>query len=83
MSDEKGVRVAQVLDSLNKERGQILDELPGSTHERLQSDPDRLGFASYTRLGDFTTDDQCRAWLAQQLNHFVNVFRPRLKAMAK
>lgn len=70
-----------VLDTLNEERAQILDELPGGTHERLQSDPVRLGFASYARLGDFDSDDECRAWLAEQLNCFVNAFRPRLKAL--
>ena len=73
----------QVLDRLNVEREQILAELPGGSGERSQLDPDRRGFASYARLGDFTSDDECRAWLALQLNHFVNAFRPRLKAMAK
>lgn len=73
----------QVLDQLNVEREQILAELPGGSGERSQLDPDRPGFASYARLGDFTSDDECRAWLAQQLNHFVNAFRPRLKAMAR
>lgn len=35
-----------------------------------QFDPDRPGFASYARL-------------AKQLNHSINAFRPRLKAMAR
>ncbi|MFY0992125.1 hypothetical protein [Halomonas sp. C05BenzN] len=41
------------------------------------------GFSNYARLDDFESDDECREWLAQQLNHFVNAFRPRLKAMAR
>ncbi|MGM0692754.1 MAG: hypothetical protein ACQEUN_05015 [Pseudomonadota bacterium] len=73
----------QVLDRLNGEREQILAELHGGSGERSQLDPDRPGFASYARLGDFTSDDECRAWLAKQLNHVVNAFRPRLKAIAK
>jgi len=73
----------QVLDRLNEQREQVLDELPGGTHERLQGNPEQLGFASYARLDDFTNDEECRDWLVQQLNHFVNAFRPRLKAMAK
>lgn len=71
-----------ILDSLNDEREQILSELPGGTQERLQGDPERPGFACYAQLGDFTNDDECRAWLEQQLNHFVNALRPRLKAIA-
>ncbi|MBS9405556.1 hypothetical protein KG088_18325 [Halomonas sp. TRM85114] len=45
--------------------------------------PSNPSFASYARLADFATDDECRDWLAQQLNHFVNAFRPRLKALAR
>ncbi|WP_218938145.1 hypothetical protein [Billgrantia lactosivorans] len=73
----------RVLDTLNEERDQILIELPNVTSERYQNNSDRLGFASYAQLDDFATDDECRAWLAQQLNKFVNAFRPRLKAMAR
>ena len=31
----------------------------------------------------FASNNECREWLACQLNHFVNAFRPQLKAMAK
>lgn len=79
----KKSELPEILDTLNEERAQILAELPGGTQERLQDDPERLGFACYARLGEFTNDNECRAWLAQQLNHFVNAFRPRLKAMVK
>lgn len=75
--------LSQVLDRLNEEREQILTELPGDSGESSQLDSDRPGFASYARLGDFTSDDICREWLAQRLNHFVSAFRPRLKTMAK
>lgn len=51
--------------------------------DRLQGDPERLGFASYAQLEDFTNDDECRTWLAQQLNHFANTFRPRLKVILR
>ena len=71
----------QVLDRLNEAREQILAELPEGTDNRRSSG--QLGYASYAQLSDFASDDECREWLAQQLNHFVNVFRPRLKAMAK
>ncbi|MDT8880911.1 hypothetical protein RSO68_15695 [Halomonas saccharevitans] len=79
----KKSEIPQVLDALNEEREQILGELPHGTNERQQHDPDRPGFASYARLSEFATDDDCRNWLAQQLNHFVNAFRPRLKAMIR
>ncbi len=79
----KKSKLPPVLDALNDEREQILAELPGGSGERSQLNLTRLGFVSYARLGDFDTDDECRAWLAQQLNHFVNAFRPRLRAMAK
>jgi hypothetical protein len=79
----KKSELPEVLNRLNEDREQILAELPGGSGERSQLDPDHLGFASYARLDDFATDDECREWLAQQLNHFVNAFRPRLKAIAK
>ncbi len=69
----------QVLDRLNEEREQILAELPeGADNRRSSGQP---GYASYARLSDFASDDECREWLAQQLNQFVNALRPRLKAM--
>ena len=78
----KDAELSPVLIRLNEGREQILSELPGGSSERSRLDPDQPGFASYARLDDFASDEQCRDWLAQQLNHFVNVFRPRLKAMA-
>lgn len=33
--------------------------------------------------GDFASDNVCRERLGQELNHFVNAFRPRLKAMGR
>ena len=79
----KHLELPHILDRLNEEREQILAELPEGTHEGMGSDPDRPGFAIDARLDDFSSDDECRAWLAQQLNLFVNVFRPRLKALAR
>ncbi|MBY5924754.1 MULTISPECIES: hypothetical protein [unclassified Halomonas] len=79
----KKTELPRVLDQLNEEREQILAELPGGTMDRLQGDPERLGFASYAQLEDFTNDDECRTWLAQQLNHFANTFRPRLKVILR
>ncbi|MFC2991630.1 hypothetical protein [Halomonas tibetensis] len=69
----------QVLDRLNEEREQILAELPeGADNRRSSGQP---GFAIYAQFSDFASDDECREWLAQQLNQFVNALRPRLKAM--
>jgi|TARA_E500000318_G_scaffold68431_1_gene63206 hypothetical protein len=61
-----------VLERLNEEREEILAELPEGSDTRRSSG--ELGFAS---------NNECREWLACQLNHFVNAFRPQLKAMAK
>lgn len=72
---------SQVLERLNEEREQILAELPEGSDTRRSSG--ELGFASYAQLSDFASDDECREWLAQQLNHFVNALRPRLKAMTR
>ncbi|PYG04006.1 hypothetical protein D893_00554 [Thioalkalivibrio sp. ALE21] len=73
----------QALDRLNEEREAILAELPGVSHSRYSYDPERPGFSIYADLNDFETDEACREWLAQQLNRYVNAFRPRLKAMAR
>ena len=70
-----------VLERLNEEREEILAELPEGSDTRRSSG--ELGFASYAQLSDFASDDECREWLAQQLNQFVNALRPRLKAMGK
>ncbi|WP_019593001.1 hypothetical protein [Thioalkalivibrio sp. ALM2T] len=79
----KKSEMAQVLDRLNEEREEILGELPNGTDYRYGDDPTHPGFASYARLADFASDDACREWLGQELNCFVNAFRPRLKAMAR
>ena len=71
----------QVLECLNEEREQILAELPEGSDTRRSSG--ELGFASYAQLSDFASDDECREWLAQQLNQFVNALRPRVKALLK
>lgn len=73
--------VKQILDRFNEEREQILAELPEGIDNRRSNG--ELGFASYAQLSDFSSDEECRRWLACQLNHFVNTFRPRLKAMAR
>nr|WP_299242955.1 hypothetical protein [uncultured Halomonas sp.] len=75
--------LAHVLDTLDEEREQVLEELFEGMDERQQSNSYRHEFAIFARLDEFVTDDECREWLGNRLNHFVNVFRPRLKAMIK
>ncbi|ABM61926.1 hypothetical protein [Halorhodospira halophila] len=73
----------EVLDALNEEREQILSELPEGTHQGMDGTEERPGFAIYAQLDDFASDEACRAWLSEQLNRFVNAFRPRLKRVEK
>lgn len=79
----KKSELPQVLDRLNEEREQILSELFSGEGVQTPLDPAHPGFASYARLADFGSADECRAWLAQQMNNFVNAFRPRLKEMTR
>nr|WP_207124117.1 hypothetical protein [Halorhodospira abdelmalekii] len=72
----------RALDVLNREREQILAELPEGTHEGMDATPDRPGYSLYAQLDEFDSDEACRDWLAKQLNVFVNVLRPRLKRMS-
>ena len=73
----------QVLDRLNEDREQILAELFEGRNQRQEVESMRPDFASYAKQTDFATDEECREWLAQQLNDFVNVLRPRLKAIKR
>lgn len=80
-----GFRTARssVLETLNGERDAILAELPSGIHPGASSPADEPGFSIEHPLNQFDSDDACRQWLADTLNQFVNVFRPRLKALAR
>jgi len=74
--------LSPVLNALNAERDDILAELPAGTTEGTYPSK-QAGFALKTPLTDFTSDEALQQWLADALNQFVNVFRPRLKALAR
>jgi len=74
---------ASVLEWLNADRDAILEQLPDGIYPGSSSPPKEPGFYIEHPLNQFDSDDACRQWLADTLNQFVNVFRPRLKALAR
>lgn len=80
-----GIRTtrASVLELLNADRDAILEQLPDGIYPGASSPPKEPGFYFEQPLNQFDSDDACRQWLADALNQFVNVFRPRLKALAR
>jgi hypothetical protein len=74
---------ASVLERLNADRDAILEQLPDGIYPGSSSPPKEPGFYIEQPLNQFDSDDACRQWLADTLNQFVNVFRPRLKALAR
>lgn len=64
-----------LVDRLLEQRDEILAELPErSTFEDST-------FICRRRLDEFADDDALRAWLIPTFNTFINVFRPRVKAL--
>jgi hypothetical protein len=66
---------AELVRRLNEQRQEILAELPeGSAYEDST-------FICRRRLDEFADDNAVRTWLIATINTFINVLRPRIKAL--
>jgi len=63
--------------SIRRVKQEIQAELPDGANV----DSGRFGIQITRPNTDFHTDDEKRAWMKEKLNQFVNVLRPRMKAL--
>jgi hypothetical protein len=78
---EGGAAASKTLGPLLELRQeQILSQLPKGAALKRGKSGDSF-FSTEILKSSFANDDQARAWLKEQLNGYVNVFRPLLKAL--
>jgi hypothetical protein len=71
----------EMMKLLDPDRNQIVAELPPGSEHRLFSDGSGFTFSCQRASASFSNDDERRGWLANTINKFVNVLRPRVKRL--
>lgn len=73
----------ELLRQLEPAEAEILAELPAGCERREYGVGDAFTYSIRRPTGDFANDSERKDWLAQNLNVFVNVFRPRIKQLTQ
>jgi hypothetical protein len=71
----------ELISLLGSEHESIVAELPPGTQFKKFKTNDNFSFMTHRKASEFKDDDEMRAWLRSAMNAYVNVFRPKLKAL--
>jgi hypothetical protein len=69
----------EMIEILTPSQDQILAELPVGSMFRKSTSGDDYTFSTARPAADFANEDEKRQWIAETLNTYVNVIRPKLK----
>ena len=75
-----GAGYRELMSMLAEQRDAICAELPDGSEVGKSANGDPA-FSTQKEVSSFANDDERRRWLASTLNTYVNVLRPRLKAL--
>ena len=74
-------KLSQSISLLGSKHESVVAELPPCTQFKKFKTNDNFSLMTHRKASEFKNDDEMRDWLRSTMNAYVNVFRPKLKAL--
>lgn len=71
----------ELISLLRSAHESIVAELPPGTRFKKFKSNDNFSFMTIRKASEFRNDEEMRAWIRSTMNGYMNVFRPKLKAL--